>query len=375
MLWALLICSGCLLFYLGFVLRAAWYFHRIPCNKPQTSFLPFVSVVIPARNEAAYIRQCLLSVLQQDYPSEKFELILVDDHSTDETLQIAQSLQAAYPKLKTLNLSEQDRNAYKKAALSLGIETAKGEIILQTDGDCQAKTNWLRSMLAQFEDDTVLVSGPVHLTYEDHWLPKLQSLEYIGLVCLGAGSLAAGSPNMANGANLAYRKAAFEAVGGFKGVDGVASGDDEFLLHKLHQAYPGRLRFAKCPAAIIRTPAQPDWSSLRRQRLRWVSKARAYQNRWVNVVQLLSYLGFVSFPLTFLYGFWYSWSWGLLGVCFLLKCLTDYVLMRKGAAFFHKLPLLRWLIPLELLYIPYVLWIGIAGNLISSYEWKGRKVK
>ncbi|MEM6344971.1 MAG: glycosyltransferase, partial [Bacteroidota bacterium] len=318
----------CLFFYLGFVLRAGWHFARI-----ERSVLPiaigslpsknFISVVIPARNEAENIASCLSSVLQQDYPPERFDVILINDHSTDETASIARSLQEAYPQLKVYDLPSGQRNAYKKAALSYAIERSQGEIILQTDADCIVPPQWLSTIASFFDEQTMLVSGPVQLTYQNHWLQRLQSLESKGLVVLGAGSLTAGTPNMANGANLAYRKEAFEAVGGFNNVDGVASGDDEFLLHKIHQAFPGKLKFAKAKEAIVKTPAQPNWSALKAQRLRWVSKARAYENRWVNVVQLLSYLGFWSFPLLLVYGFWQPLSWVIFLLAFGLKSLID----------------------------------------------------
>lgn len=371
----LLLTLTSLAFYLAFVLRSAWYFSQIERSaRPQTES-PYISIVIPARNEADGIVVCLESVLQQTYPSERFEVLLINDHSTDETASLARSLQGRYPQLSVLDLPSGERNAYKKAALAYAIERSQGEIILQTDADCIVSAQWLATMAHHFDADTMLVSGPVHLTHTSHWLQRLQSLESMGLVVLGAGSLHAGQPNMANGANLAYRKSAFEAVGGFKEVDGVASGDDEFLLHKIHQAFPGQVRFAKSPEAIVRTPAQNSWTALKAQRLRWVSKARAYQNRWVNVVQLLSYLGFWSFPLLLLYGFWQPLAWGIYLLIFCLKTAIDYYLMRQAAAFFSKLPLLRSLFLLELLYTPYVLWIGLAGNMISRYEWKGRSVR
>ncbi|MEL7530564.1 MAG: glycosyltransferase [Bacteroidota bacterium] len=371
----LLLTLLCLAFYLAFVLRAGWHFARIERSAQRQTPKPYISVVIPARNEAANLLDCLQSVLQQDYPQEYFEVILINDHSTDNTASIARSLQGAYPQLSVWDLPSGQRNAYKKAALSYAIERAQGEIILQTDADCIVSPQWLSTIAAYFDADTMLVSGPVQLTYQNHSLQRLQSLESMGLVVLGAGSLVAGTPNMANGANLAYRKKAFLAVGGFQDVDGVASGDDEFLLHKIHQAFPTQLKFAKAKEAIVQTPSQPHWQALKAQRLRWVSKARSYQNRWVNVVQLLSYLGFWSFPLLLLYGFWQPLSWGIFLLAFVSKSLIDFYLMRQAAAFFHNLPLLRSLFLLECLYIPYVLWIGLAGNLVSRYEWKGRSVK
>lgn len=366
--------SACFLFYLAFILRCARYFQRIPCPEEGPSPVPFVSVIIPARNEAANIEHCLRSVLRQSYPRDCFEVILVNDHSTDDTAKIARSLLPQHPQLQVWDLPDQQINAYKKAALTYGIHRAKGEIIVQTDADCWMGEAWLERMIASFSPQTGLVSGPVRLTYRDNWLEKLQSLELMGLVGIGAGSLAAGAPNMCNGANLAYRKTVFEEVGGFAEVDGVASGDDEFLLHKVHQS-PWQLAFTKCPEAIVLTPAQPDWPSLKAQRLRWVSKARSYQNRWVNVVQLLSYLGFWLFPLLLGLSLWQTEAlWGFL-LAFGLKLGADYVLMSRMTQFFQQAFLMRYLIPLQGVYIPYVLWIGIAGNLVQRYRWKDRSVR
>jgi biofilm PGA synthesis N-glycosyltransferase PgaC len=391
MVFLLGITLSCFLFYLGFLLRCGWYFKRIKCHplSSPTSLLPTVSIVIPARNEAANLETCLRSVLHQNYPDDRWEVILVNDHSTDETAQIARSFQQTHPRLQVFDLPVDSVNAYKKAALSYGIQQAQNEIILQTDADVEMGANWLVSMVQQFNVDTGLVSGPVQLTYQNHWLQRFQALESMGLIGIGAGSIAAGSPNMCNGANLAYRKSVFESVHGYEGVDHIASGDDEFLLHKVHRS-PWKLSFAKCPDAIVRTPALTTWPALKAQRLRWVSKARSYQNRWVNLVQMLSYIGFLTFPLLLLstayclllpivIGTQCSISFTLYSslflLSFLLKLLVDYLFLRQMTRFFNKPKLLRYLLPLQFLYIPYVLWVGVAGNLVRTYQWKDRTVR
>ena len=376
MSWITLFLSACLLIYLVFVLRNAWVFAQIPSQSYSAeNGFPFVSVIIPARNEEKAIEKCLLSVLNQSWPQDRFEVILINDHSTDRTKEIAIDLTKEYPNLQVIDLLEDNLNSYKKAAIALGIKHSSGEIIMQTDGDCVVTSDWIRSMIACFEPSTAYVSGPVQLDYRSNWFEKLQSLESMGLIVLGAGSIADNRPNMSNGANMAYRRSVFEEIEGFTGIDNVASGDDELLLQKIHKLRKYKLVFAKDRQAIVRTEAVASWKAFKAQRLRWVSKARAYHDKSVNRIQMISWLGFLTFPLLMIFGLVDARYWLAILFLFGLKILADYLLMYQAAKFFHKLHLLPWVLLLQLVYIPYVLWIGIAGNLVKNYNWKGRSVQ
>ncbi|RMG72865.1 MAG: glycosyltransferase [Bacteroidetes bacterium] len=365
----------CVWFYAAFISRNAWFFARQGCppaTPPRPR--PLVTVVVPARNEAEHVAQCLTAILAQDYPRDLLEVILVNDHSTDATREIALVRALKDHRLRVLDLPEEVSQAHKKAALTLGIEAAQGEIILQTDADCVMGPHWVSRMVDHFGADTALVSGPVRLRAQPHWLEEIQALESMGLVAIGAGSLAAGAPNMANGANMAYRREAFLAVDGFAGTESVASGDDELLLQKIARLKGRKLRFAKCRDAIVETRALSDWGRLKAQRLRWVSKARAYLNRRVNVVQVIAYLAFLAYPVVLGLAIWNPAYWLLLAELLVLKWVSDLLLMYQAAKFFHTFPLLKRLPLLELLYTPYVLWVGLAGNLVKHYSWKGRTV-
>ncbi len=360
----------CLLYYVLMVLRAASYF-RFFVKKEKGKAALSVSVIIAARNEVDGIAACLESVLSQQFEG-KWEVILVNDHSTDETAEIVKAFSKNYPQLQLIELSE---TTGKKAALTAGIAAAQYDIILQTDADCILSPNWLQAMADAFQPETEMVSGPVLLTHDGSLFQRLQSLEYLGLVSLGAGSLLSGHPNMANGANIAYRKSAFQAVGGFEGIEHVASGDDELLLQKILARGAERLAFCKKREAIVRTAAQADWRSFKAQRLRWVSKARAYRNRWVNVTQMISWLAFVGLAFASLAACveadFLPWALGM----WALKMAADGWLMWLAADFFQQKKVLRLFFLLQLLYVPYVIWIGVAGNLVSRYAWKGREVR
>ena len=365
----LLICSAALLLYLCFVLWSSWNFARAAvAEKPPQGLAPLLSVLIPARNEEAHIEACLDAVLQQQC-SAPMEVLLIDDHSTDRTWEIAAEMALKHPQLRII---KSEGNG-KKAALASGIKAAKGNILFQTDADCQMGKEWLESMWAYFEAGADFVSGPVALESQTPF-EGMQALESMGLVLFGAGFLIGGRPNMVNGANMAYRKKVFEEVKGYADIDHVASGDDELLLQKIRLAGKYCIRFCKNPQAIVHTDAQKSWKAFKSQRIRWVSKSRAYLHKGPNLIQAIAYLGFLVFPLLGMAAFQDIRYLYLAIFYFLIKLGIDLIIMLQAARFFHNLQVLRWFLPLQFLYIPYVIWIGMAGILARSYSWKGRNV-
>lgn len=334
---------------------------------------PIVSIIIPARNEEKNIAACLKDIFAQDYPSDQFEVILVNDHSEDNTRLRAEEASRSQSNFQLIDLEQKQGVAYKKAAVTRGIEAARGDIILVSDADCHMGPNWLAGMLAYFRPEIGMVSGPVLLESETVF-GDFQALEFMGLIAVGGGSIAAGSPNMCNGANLAYRKEVFEQVGGFRGIDEIASGDDELLMHKIVDETEWKVAFAKSPEAIVRTAAHKSWQAFRDQRLRWVSKSTHYQQSKITRTLILSYLAVLGLPILFISSFIAPELWVFFGISLGLKVLAEATILRTAALFFDKLPLLRWLLPEQIAHIAYVLWVGIAGNR-KSYIWKGRKVK
>ncbi|WP_375378175.1 glycosyltransferase [Hymenobacter cellulosilyticus] len=168
----------------------------------------------------------------------------------------------------------------KKAALQAALHHARAPWIVCTDADCRFGPDWLSSYAAVVTTDAEarFISGPVLLTGPATAWQQLMGLEFAGLVGVGAAGIGSQNPTMCNGANLAYRREAFAAVQGFAGNEHLASGDDEFLLHKLHAAFPGSIRFLKHPAALVSTAAPATLAALLRQRVRWASKWRHYQH-------------------------------------------------------------------------------------------------
>ena len=373
MIWLLLFLSVFILYYAVYLIGKALAFGKTKGIRKNLECTRKVSVIIPARNEEENIEDCLRSVLEQSYPPELIEIIVVNDHSEDGTVGVVRSLMKSSDRIRLLDLDDKPRVAYKKAAISMAIDQAGGEIILTTDADCICNQEWVETMVSHFAEDVEMVSGPVELTGNSLFM-KFQALEFIGLIMVGAAGILQGRPNMCNGANLGYTKNAFFKVNGFEGVDGIASGDDELLMHKLAERSSGSIAFAYDPKAIVRTAAQPNLKAFANQRRRWVSKSRLYKKKGITFTLSMSYLAVLSIPVYTLLGI-LDWR----SLCFaagalLLKMVAEGMVLLRGTRFFKHTQLLL-LLPMEqFLHIAYVLWVGIAGN-IKKYTWKGRIVR
>ncbi|NOY05468.1 MAG: glycosyltransferase, partial [Chlorobi bacterium] len=175
---------------------------------------PRVTVLVPVRNEEGTIGQVLREILDQEYPREKIEVIVLDDDSNDGTAEIAESIAARDPRARVLRVHKTSPG--KKELLTAGVAAASGEIILTTDGDCAREPGWLRAMVATFGLGYVAVCGPVLYHRGASLFSRMQALEFMSLVGVGAGFVGIGTPRLANGANLGFRKSAFESVRGYE---------------------------------------------------------------------------------------------------------------------------------------------------------------
>ena len=145
-----------------------------------------VSVIIAARNEESGIARTIEAVLNQNFPMELLELIIIDDHSTDRTSEVISSYADCGVKLIQLNESNK-LNSYKKLAIAKAIGLSTGEIIVTTDADCRMGENWLKTVISYFEtQDLFLLSSPVIYSEEKSFFERLQTLEFLYLIGLGA---------------------------------------------------------------------------------------------------------------------------------------------------------------------------------------------
>ncbi len=244
-LWLLL--AFLFLVYALFLLRVlSGLYVAAPGARPQNSEL--VSVIIAVRNEEPTIAACLESILSQEYPKESYEIIISDDGSSDETRTIVNRFRQSYAQIRLIVDSDNAPVGNKRAALMAGIREAKGDILLFTDGDCIVKPGWIAGMAGALRDPTRFVAGPVVEAGEPGLLKRLSRLEFLGLIGVAGGLMRAGNPIFCNGANIAYRKTAFEEIGGF-GPD-VHFSDDEAILQRFHTRRPGSAAFTFEPESI-----------------------------------------------------------------------------------------------------------------------------
>jgi cellulose synthase/poly-beta-1,6-N-acetylglucosamine synthase-like glycosyltransferase len=339
-----------------------------------------ISVLIPARDEATHIDACLRGMLAQRYPPALFEVIVIDDYSSDDTPRIVESFAGAGIRLLHAhdNPSAAKAHAHKKLALAWGAAQARGELIVTTDADCLAPPNWLRAIALFFETlQPACIAAPVLFHEEKGTLQRFQALDFLGMMLITGGAIGQGMPYLANGANLAFQRAVFEEIGGYEGIDHIASGDDLFLLHKI-SAVKGihAIAFLKNRDAAVRTSPIPNWRAFWRQRLRWAAKARHYSDWRFTLVPALVFLFCAAIAASFITIFIWGWPAAALFLGLLaLKAGADYRMLRIAAQFFEREKLMRSFWPSQFLHLQYILLVGALSVFKRRHEWKGRKVK
>ena len=340
-----------------------------------TPATPVFSVLIAARNEAESLPRLLRDLAAQTLPAARFEVLIADDHSTDTTAAVVAA--AAAETGFALRLISLPANLTgKKAALQAALQAARAPWLVCTDADCRLGPGWLAAYAALLtkQPQANFISGPALLTGPNTLFTTLMGLEFAGLVGVGAACLARQQPTMCNGANLAYRRAAFEAVGGYADNAHLASGDDEFLLHKIHAAFPGTAHFLADTAAIARTAAPPTLRALLRQRVRWASKWRHYHSPAPRRLALLVLGANVALAAGAAAAIFWPGLWPWAVAAWTIKLGADAWFLGPVLRLFGQRKWLWGLLPLQILYAPYALAVGAAGWR-GGYEWKGRAVR
>ena len=333
-----------------------------------------VTIIVPARNEEKNIARCLDSLVQQEYSREKLEIMIVDDNSTDRTAAIVQEYIKKFSNIHLIKLGQfQPGMSPKKRALQAGIESSIGEIIVTTDADCWAPPGWISHIVAQFTKNVGVVTGLVLFDqeHEKKLFHKIQAIEFIGLTIAGLGSIGAGDPIIANGANFAFRRRAFQQVDGYEGENHVISGDDDLLLQKIDRLTDWKVKSTVTPNSFIYTSPVSTIFSFINQRIRWASKGFVYKKNslvfFLLSVYLFYLLLFISVPISlpFVKSFPYP------VVALLIKFAVDFLLILKGTAMAGRKDLRKYFLLAEFFQIPYIIYVGFAG-IMGQFSWKGR---
>ena len=356
-----------------YLLGALWFAWGTRRGKPDTAEqTPLVSVIIAARDEAARIGDCLQCLGTQDYPSDSYEIIVVDDDSSDGTGGIVEQWEGSVVRVR---LVQSTGRGSKKAALQTGVEVARGDIILTTDADCQVPSGWIRGLVAHFAPGVGMVIGVSQIGAPADISGVRSGCEAVDFTILMAciwGSAGWGRPMAASGQNLAYRRAAYRAVGGYTKVLHRASGDDVLLMQLIRATRQWKITFADTPETFVRHPVTLSLSGLVGKRSRWASNAfvlaRLDPLFFTNMVvtYCLNWL-ILSAPVLWALG----WLDGVVALgAFAVKTLAEWIVFARGMSLTDRRES-RGFFPLWALMQP--LYVAVAGTLggFGLFRWKG----
>jgi len=346
-----------------------WFKLNYFCRTIQPEKEP-VSIVISCRNEEENLPHLFQSLLNQDYPKENIEIIVVDDHSEDNTYKILNQYAKKNKRLKILQNPTNQQG--KKAALAYGIQHSTSEIIVNTDADCRMDKKWLSALVAYYTiHKPKMLIAPVAIEYSSKIFAQLQALEFTSLVLSGAGAAGINKPIMCNGANLLFEKSLFNKNALYTDY---ASGDDIFLLLQAKKENSRDIHFIKSRDAIVYTNPNQTLSGFFNQRIRWTSKSKAYSDFDIIITALT--VAASNFLLAFwlIYSIFHPNQWDFFILLFAIKSLADLLILIPGTRFFHQQTLLWLFLPLQIIYPFYIVATTFFGWL-ANFSWKGRKLR
>jgi len=295
---------------------------------------PDVSVIVPARNEAGVIGPLLDALLRQELPLDRFEVIVVDDRSSDETSRIAGGKGEDFLHFKLIRADRVSGGLEgKQNALDTGIRASRGRIIVQTDADCLPPPFFLSTYLRAFENDPALdfAFGRTGMLPSQRLLSRVQSADLRTLLFIAAMTAKAGFPLSAMGNNIAYRKKRYEELGGYSALG--ASRVEDYQLVTAFRKTGQRIGFLNTPAPLNLTRPVESWTAFYFQRLRW-ARGVLVLNPLMNLLALTTLALSLIAPVSVI-GFLVSLSpvWGVL-LC--AKLAIDGLMYLAACLYFHE---------------------------------------
>jgi cellulose synthase/poly-beta-1,6-N-acetylglucosamine synthase-like glycosyltransferase len=377
----ILFASG--LIYITYVENFRSGLARIKGKMPdmKTAELPKLTVIIPARNEEKVISETINSVLNQNYPENLFEVIAVNDRSTDSTGSIMDGLSKIHGNLTVIHIKEvSNKISPKKNAILTAVRSTDNEIIITTDGDCVHDRDWIRSLVAPLmgakSENVGIVAGlsvfDKNYTdlFEELW-QNMQNIDYISHSLIAAGSIGNGRAFTANGSNFLAKRSLYEKEdNNFKGE--LASGDDFFMVQAAQESNY-RLRFVFNRESIVRTKPVDSIRDLIEQRARWASKA-TYASDFVLYFGINTFIFYSGLMIAFIMMLSGYMSGRLFSVLFLMKFVPETIFLTYGFGKFGLDFKLRYYLPLQILHIPFSIFVVLKSK-IAGFEWKGTKYR
>lgn len=335
-----------------------------------------ISLIVALRNEEVNVERLATVLAAIEYPHDRFEIILINDHSVDSTASLLRTRTRDIPSVRVLDLP--DGQEGKKKALLYAIQQSRFEIIMTTDADCHFSKNLLLCAASYYADpNNKLVVGAVKLVKDFKpgegysFFSRLQIVEFMSLVGTSAAAIGLGHPVMCNGANLSFRKETFFEVGGYGGNLEIASGDDEFLMRKINRLYPGSIRFLNYYEAVVSSTTQKTFADFFNQRLRWAGKWRYNSDRNAQLLAVFilvaqsAYLAALAMTV---------FSKVTPSPFLLLKTFLECIFLLWVARFLNRRFDVLSFVVLQIFYPPYVFAVGVL-SFFTPYHWKSRNYK
>ncbi|MBN1252921.1 MAG: glycosyltransferase [Bacteroidales bacterium] len=356
-------------FYFIIILIKAW-------NKTQeyqkgwtNPFDILISVIIAARNEEENIILLLKSIEYQDFNKNNYEVIIIDDFSTDNTYNLVEKF---CENKSNFNIYKLTDNFGKKNAIIKAINLSKGNLIVTTDADCIVNETWLSTIAGFYKKfKPKMIISPVLLNTTNKF-SKIQALDFLSLISSAAATCGINKAILANGANLIYEKSVFYEFNNPLN-ESVSSGDDIFLLLNIKKKYPAKILFLKSNDAVVKTKAKKNLKSFLSQRKRWASKSKSYNDRdiisvsiFVFFVNLFLFINLVLISINLKFSIVFFIFFGV-------KTLVDFIFLYKTSSFFKQKKLLWFIIPTEIFNVVIIPFLAISGIFGKTF-WKGRKI-
>ncbi len=338
----------------------------------------FISIIIPTLNEENNIKNIIDDLKKQSYPTNLFEIIIIDDNSKDNTIKIIKSYQRDMDNLKLLS-SNDDKNSklnFKKKPLNVGINNAKGEILLLTDADCRIPKKWIETMSSYFTDEVGFVIGHSQLKKFNTNQERFEALDFLLLSSAGRSSSQLNLPLACTGQNIAYRKKAFFDVNGFNNFANALGGDDTFLMELIKKKTNWKIVYAVDKDSYVKTNPCNNWNEFFSQRKRWSSDALFFKNEnpFFFIMMLITFFSNLLPLILFISSFLNSNYIILLLYVLFIKMSVEFLLTLKATSLF-KLKELRfsfffWFF----VQIPYVIYMSINTLFFNNKKWGGRHI-
>lgn len=350
-----------IIFYIG-----AWLERRKPIHRAQS--FPPISVIVPARDEERAIESCVHSIMANEYPN--FEVIVVNDRSSDNTAQILATMQMKYSRLIVIHTLEETENSNlqgKTRALHQGINHASGEILMMTDADCKVQPTWIQDIASVFEDPHVGLVPSFTVVTTSNIFSRLQCLEWVYNHTLASAGVGLQQPLGCFGNNLSIRKKTYESIGGYAAIPFSVT-EDLSILQTVARTKDWVIRYVCSNTTKVQTDPCPTLRTFIRQHRRWALGGKALG--WRALVFVLSSATIWGGIFISVFTGRYDW----LCLILMFRILMDFWVIYPSLFILQLLRLSIWF-PLAVGFLLLLELITPFFLLQPTVEWKGQKLR